>query len=144
MTKPADPSPSDSPPPSSRPPPSSSPGRGRPCVLLADDSPVARLTIARRLRAEGFRVLEGATADEALASAAMTLPECALLDLDLGDADGSEVAARLRVTYVNLPIAFFSDAESEDSVERARTMGPVFAKPHELDAAVTWVKLHAR
>src|SRR4029077_16468034 len=86
------------------------PGAATLCVLLADDSPVARLAIARRLRAEGFRVLEGASGGEALASAAMGTPVgCALLDLDLGDADGSEVAARLRSTRADLPIAFFSD-----------------------------------
>ena len=40
--------------------------------------------------------------------------------------------------------AFFSDPGSSETVKRARTMGPVFEKPHGLDDAVSWVKLHAR
>ena len=113
-------------------------------VLLADDSAVARLAVARRLRAEGFHVVEGGTAEEALANAAGTHFACALLDLDLGDADGSEVAQHLRRARHDLPIAFFSDLDSSETVRRARTMGPVFEKPHGLDDAVSWVKLHAR
>ena len=114
------------------------------CVLLADDSAVARLAVARRLRAEGFHVVEGASGDEAIAHAAETHVACALLDLDLRDADGSEIAARLQSTRPDLPIAFFSDPGSRETAQRARAMGPVFEKPHGLDDAVAWVKQHAR
>jgi CheY-like chemotaxis protein len=131
--------------PASGPPSSPASGRVARYVLLADDSPVARLAIARRLRAEGFRVVEGGTVNEAIARAESAPGvACALLDLDLGDGDGRRVAERLRVERGDLPIAFFSDVDSDDAAESARTMGPVFAKPHELDAAVTWVKRHAK
>jgi CheY-like chemotaxis protein len=116
---------------------------GLPAVLVADDSAVARLTLARRLRAEGFEVVE----HESAASARGAIPTglaCALLDLDLGDGDGDEVARALQAKRPDLPIAFFSASTSAELVERARAIGPVFAKPGELDAAVAWARGHGK
>jgi CheY-like chemotaxis protein len=108
-------------------------------ILLVDDSAVARLAIARRLRAEGFEVIEQASAapppEDALARAS-----CALLDLDLGESDGCALAAALRTRKADLPIAFFSGTASRELLERARALGPVFAKPADLDAAVAWAR----
>jgi CheY-like chemotaxis protein len=118
---------------------STRPAKPPPVVLVVDDSAVARLAVARRLRAEGFEVLE-------LASAAPPEPEalarvaCALLDLDLGDADGSDLARSLLALRPDLPVAFFSGSASRELLTRARALGPVFAKPGELDAAVIWIR----
>jgi CheY-like chemotaxis protein len=113
-----------------------------PTVLVADDSPVARLTVARRLRAEGFDVLEHTSAAEA-AAADPAKVACALLDLDLGDGDGTAVALALQAKRADLPVAFFSASVAEDVLRRARTVGPLFAKPHQLDAAVRWVRANS-
>src|ERR1700734_902231 len=99
-----------------------------PVVLVADDSAVARLAVARRLRAEGFDVLERASADPP-PDAALTRVACCLLDLDLGDEDGSEFARTLLSRRTELPVAFFSSSASLDLLARARVLGPVFAKP---------------
>jgi DNA-binding response OmpR family regulator len=114
-----------------------------PVVLLADDSAVARLAVARRLRAEGFEVFERASADPPH-DAALTRIDCCLLDLDLGDADGSEFARSLLARRAELPVAFFSSSVSRDVLARARALGPVFVKPTELDAAVAWVRTSVR
>jgi DNA-binding response OmpR family regulator len=107
-------------------------------VLVVDDSAVARLAVARRLRAEGFEVLEHASValpdDEALGRLA-----CALLDLDLGDDDGTVLACAIRARRGELPIAFFSGTSSTELLDRARAIGPVFAKPSEIEAAIAWV-----
>jgi DNA-binding NarL/FixJ family response regulator len=66
----------------------------------------------------------------------------ALLDLDLGDGDGDDVARALHARRPDLPVAFFSASTSAELVDRARAIGPVFAKPGELDAAVAWVRGH--
>lgn len=108
-------------------------------VLVADDSAVARLTVTRALRAAGFDVVEHASvtssADVDPASVA-----CALLDLELDDGNGTDIAARLREARPELPIAFFSSARTGDALAHARTFGPVFEKPAQLDDAVAWVR----
>jgi DNA-binding response OmpR family regulator len=112
-------------------------------VLVADDSAVARLTLARRVRAAGFEVVER----DSLASTADIDPTTlagAVLDFDLGDGFGIDVAARLRAAAVDLPIAFFTSTTDGDVVRRAAAFGPVFAKPDELEAAIAWVERNAR
>ena len=107
-------------------------------VLVADDSAVVRVTLARRLRAAGVEVVEAASAKEASAVDAAPL-RCALLDLDLGDGNGVDVATALRRSTPSLPIAFFTSEGEGELVTRARAIGRVFAKPGELDGAIAWV-----
>jgi CheY-like chemotaxis protein len=107
-------------------------------VLLADDSAVARLALSRRLREAGLDVVERASAADAKAVPPGDLA-CALLDLDLGDGEGTEVADALRGGRGDLPVAFFTAASSDDALERALARGPVFRKPEELESAVRWV-----
>lgn len=108
-------------------------------VLIADDSPVARAAIARRVRATGREVVER----ESLASASGVDPRtiaCALLDFDLGDGSGLDLAARLRATRRELPIAFFTSTSDASAHDRATPFGPVFLKPDELEIAVAWIE----
>lgn len=64
---------------------------------------------------------------------------CALLDFDLGDGDGAEVAEHLRRSAPALPIAFFTSTSTPEAQARAKLFGPVFVKPDDLEAAVRWV-----
>jgi CheY-like chemotaxis protein len=112
-------------------------------VLVVDDSPVARLAVARRLRSEGFEVIEQASAATPKA-AVIARAACALLDLDLGDSDGRDLARSLVAQRAELPIAFFSGSASRELLDSARKIGPVFAKPSELEGAVEGVKKNAR
>ncbi len=110
-------------------------------VLIADDSAVVRVSVARRVRAEGIEVEERDSA--ATASSVDTADlACALLDLELGDGFGTEVAERLREGQGGLPIAFFSSTLAPEVLAHAKTFGPVFAKPGELDEAVDWIRRH--
>ncbi len=111
-------------------------------VLIADDSAVARISVARRVRAAGIDVLERDSAASASTVDPSTIA-CALLDLDLGDGEGTDVAVSLRRAKESLPIAFFTSTREGDAVERAAAMGPVFAKPEDLDAAIAWVQKNA-
>jgi DNA-binding response OmpR family regulator len=66
---------------------------------------------------------------------------CALLDLDLGPGpDGCDLAQALRKARAELPIAFFSSSSTEPQLARARQLGPVFAKPAQIDEAIAWTK----
>jgi CheY-like chemotaxis protein len=112
-------------------------------VLIADDSAVARVSVARRVRADGIEVEER---DSAATAAAVDTADlaCALLDLELGDGLGTDVAKRLRSVQGGLPIAFFTSNSAPETLALAATFGPVFAKPDELDDAVDWVRRHGR
>jgi two-component system response regulator RegA len=109
-------------------------------VLLVDDSPVARHLVAKRLRAEGFELEEASSVGGArrLGTQAMGNLVGAVLDLELGDGTGLELASWLRAERPSLPIAFFTAAESA-LVEDARALGPVFAKV-DAEPLVSWVR----
>jgi CheY-like chemotaxis protein len=107
-------------------------------ILVVDDSPVVRHAVARRLAAEGFDVRQESTVASARDADPGTLV-CAILDLELGDGDGSDLAAALLGKRASLPIAFFTADASPSLLERARSQGPVFHKP-DVEAVVAWAK----
>ena len=67
-----------------------------PVVLIIEDEAPMRRFLRASLRANGFQVVEAATAREGLAQAAGRNPEVILLDLGLPDGDGRDVARELR------------------------------------------------
>jgi CheY-like chemotaxis protein len=118
-------------------------GSDAPAVLVVDDSAVVRLAVTRRLKEAGLDVVEQATAAPPDGSVSARIA-CALLDLDLGEArDGTDLAQDLRAARPDLPLAFFSASAAEGSVARATALGPVFAKPAQLDDAIAWVRANA-
>jgi CheY-like chemotaxis protein len=106
-------------------------------VLVADDSPVARRRIGAALHARGVEVVEADSAQAALAIDPAGL-SCALLDLDLGDGNGADVAEALRFKRNDLAVAFFSGGATEALEARARALGPWFEKTEDLERAVAW------
>jgi DNA-binding NarL/FixJ family response regulator len=65
-------------------------------VLIVDDHPSFRATARALLEAEGFQVVgEVANGIEALAEAEALHPDIVLLDVQLPDLDGFEIASRL-------------------------------------------------
>ncbi|HEX3770461.1 MAG TPA: response regulator [Polyangiaceae bacterium] len=107
-------------------------------VLLVDDSAVARRLLARRLEADGFRVCEAPSMAAARKVDVSSLG-CAILDLELTDGDGTDLARSLRELRPALPIAFFTGGSAPSLVEGARSRGPVFLKP-DLAPLLAWVK----
>jgi CheY-like chemotaxis protein len=106
-------------------------------ILVADDSPVALAVVVRKLEANGRSVV---TIDSARAPIAADGLSCALLDFDLGDGVGTDVAARLRAAFPTLPIAFFTSTPSDPRLAAETT----FEKPTALDAAIAWALAHDR
>src|SRR5690349_16653366 len=73
-------------------------------VLIVDDHPSFRASARRLLEAEGFEVVgEAADGHAAIAAAQELQPDLVLLDVQLPDLDGFEVAARL--AELGLPCA---------------------------------------
>ena len=68
-----------------------------PTILIVDDHPSFRSTARVLLQAEGFEVVgEAEDGDSAVRAAQELRPDVVLLDVQLPDFDGFEVAARLR------------------------------------------------
>ncbi|MGA7124486.1 MAG: response regulator [Polyangiaceae bacterium] len=107
-------------------------------VLLVDDSAVARRAVTKRLESEGFRVEEESSLAAAKTADVRGLT-CAILDVELADGTGIDLAAVMRGKLGSLPIAFFTAGAAPALLERAHSLGPVFRKPH-LDELVAWAK----
>jgi two-component system response regulator EvgA len=84
-------------------------------VLIVDDHPSFRLSARRMLEADGYAVV-GEAEDGAAALAAVREldPDLVLLDVQLPDLDGFEVAARLRAAGGRPAIVLTSTRESSD------------------------------
>ena len=111
-------------------------------VLLVDDSAVARRVLARRLEADGFRVCEASSMATAR-TIDFTSLGCAVIDLELSDGAGTDLARALLEKRPALPIAFFTVGSAPSLVEGARARGPVFLKP-DINPVLVWVKRTTR
>src|SRR3954463_10752987 len=88
-----------------------------PLLLLVEDEPQMRGFLRASLGSHGFRLLEAAGAQEAVALATSHNPEVILLDLGLPDGDGIELARRFR-EWSRAPIIVLSARGREaDKVE---------------------------
>ncbi len=67
-------------------------------LLLVDDEPPIQRVLAPVLRADGWKVFEAVSAQQALACSAREALDVVLLDLGLPDADGKDIISELRST----------------------------------------------
>ncbi len=65
-------------------------------VLIVDDEPDVRWALAMILRRNGFMVSQAGSGGEAMHYLGKTVCDLILLDAKLGDADGVELARRIR------------------------------------------------
>jgi two-component system KDP operon response regulator KdpE len=86
-------------------------------ILLVDDDPTLRQTLAIGLRTEGHEVLLAADGRTALQAATEDQPDLMVLDLGLPDLSGVEVLRELRA-WSRLPVVVLSARDgSQDKVE---------------------------
>ncbi len=94
-----------------------------PTVLIVDDHPSFRATARVLLEAEGFHVVgEAADGASAMSEAARLHPEVVLLDVQLPDTDGFQIAAALSALNGGAPaIILVSSRDGSD-------FGPLVAR----------------
>ena len=104
------------------------------CVLVVDDEPQIRRTLATNLRARSFEVILASSGEEALTVAAAHPPDVVILDLGLPGIDGITVIERLRERS-NVPIIVLSVRENEADKVRALDVGAddYVTKPFGMD-----------
>jgi DNA-binding NarL/FixJ family response regulator len=96
-------------------------------ILVIDDHAGFRRCASALLSAEGFEVVgEAASGEAALALAAELEPELVLLDIQLPDLDGFEVAERLLARDRGLKIVLISSRDRSSygsAIERSGALG---------------------
>jgi DNA-binding response OmpR family regulator len=116
-------------------------GDARPmAILVVDDEPRLRQTIARSLAAHGHSVDQAATCKEAVTAASGRDYDLMLLDVNLPDATGWDVLRELRSRGRSIPAVVVSAVPP--SAARVREFRPfgVLHKPFPIDALLRLVR----
>jgi DNA-binding NarL/FixJ family response regulator len=105
-------------------------------VLIVDDHPSFRASARRLLEADGWDVIgEAGDAAGAIAAARRLRPSLVLLDVNLPDGDGYEVASALTAGEAPPAVVLTSTHESADIEPLARASGARgFVPKHELSS----------
>jgi two-component system KDP operon response regulator KdpE len=93
-----------------------------PLFLLIEDEPQMRRFVRASLTSRGYRLVEAATAREAMQIATSESPELILLDLGLPDGDGIELTRRFR-EWTRVPIIVISARGMEEDKVAALDAG---------------------
>ena len=103
-------------------------------ILVADDDPVARLVVRRRLEAEGY--------DVALAEIAREPPDLVILDMLMPNVDGMGVVVdlRSRPETARLPVVFISAQGAIVAAAAARVANAFFPKPIDFPALLSQIE----
>ncbi len=113
-------------------------------VLLVDDDPMLRASLAEQLAAEdGFVPVEAGTCTEGRARAREGVYEFMILDVGLPDGDGRQLCRELRTDGVTCPIVLLTAKDSDADVIEGLDSGAndYIAKPFRF--AVLMARLHA-
>jgi DNA-binding response OmpR family regulator len=115
----------------------------RPVVLLVDDDPAIRRTLAIGLELEGFAVVAASGGRAALEAAGQVRPAAMLLDMTMPDLDGLDVLERLRASGDDVPVCVLSARDEVDDRVRGLQAGAddYVVKPFVLEEVVA--RLHA-
>jgi two-component system KDP operon response regulator KdpE len=93
-----------------------------PVVLIVEDEPQLRRFLRTALGAQGYRVVEAETVQEALVAATTHNPELILLDIGLPDGNGIDLTRRIR-EWSRVPIIVISARGKEDDKVTALDAG---------------------
>lgn len=113
-----------------------------PCrLLLVEDDPLLRMTLAEVLGEAGFVVLEAEDAESALGLLAAHDDLALLLtDINLPGADGFALARAARRLRPGLPVVYASGRLTEPDPQRALPDAPFLAKPFSVSTALDTLK----
>ncbi len=106
-------------------------------VLIVDDSKLARIVASKALAElqPEWQKVEASSAAQALEIVQGQAPDVALVDFNMTEKDGLELAGELRVMLPDMPIAIITANIQDEIVARAREIGAAFVpKPVTADA----------
>lgn len=97
-------------------------------VLIVDDSKLARIVAGKALAElqPDWTKVEASSAAQAHEILVDTPVDIALLDFNMTEKDGLELAAELRAAYPAMPIAIITANIQDEVIARARAVGATF------------------
>lgn len=115
-------------------------------ILIVDAEPQSMRLLRTALGKEGYRTTEAGTAAEALAAASARKPDLILLELDLPDADGTDLIKSLREQWCHRPILVVSARDREDDKVQALDRGAddYITKPFSTGELVARIRVALR
>ena len=110
-------------------------------ILVVEDEPLIRMSLADHLETEGFQVIEASTGDRARELISEGTPIKALItDVRMpGWIDGIGLALWTRHNFPNIKIVIVSGA-TEGIVEQLGDEGQIVSKPYSHEALVTRIR----
>ncbi|MDB5524739.1 MAG: response regulator [Rhizobium sp.] len=97
-------------------------------VLVVDDSKLARIVAGKVIAAlqPDWQRIEASSAVQAHELMATEAIDLAVLDFNMPDKDGLELAAELRASHPNMPIAIITANIQDEIIARARDLNATF------------------
>jgi DNA-binding response OmpR family regulator len=95
-------------------------------LLIVDDDPATARALSRVLRAAGHAVTVAGSCAQARAMDGAF--DCAVLDIDLGDGSGVDLAKELRTRGSVARVVFYSGTMDDGVLERVSDTGPLVVK----------------
>lgn len=111
-------------------------------VLVVDDSKLARIVAGKAIAAlqPDWERVEASSAADALQIVGSQKIDIAVLDFNMPDKDGLELAAELRAGHPNMPIAVITANVQDEIIARVRALNATFvAKPVTQDALAGFI-----
>lgn len=114
-------------------------------ILIVDDEPPIRRFLRTSFAGQGYRVLEAATGEEALALIRTDRPDLVILDLGLPDVDGIELIRTVRRAS-RVPIIVLSSRDNERGKVEALDLGAddYVTKPFGMDELMARIRAALR
>jgi DNA-binding response OmpR family regulator len=96
-------------------------------ILIIEDDRFLRELIARKLKNEGYEVLEAVDGEEGLKRIKEEKPDLILLDLILPGIDGFEVLAKAKEDpdTAQIPVIILSNLGQREEIERGLKLGAI-------------------
>lgn len=114
-------------------------------ILYIEDNPDNMLLVQRALEARGYKFLWAANGLSGLAEAEARMPDLILLDINLPDIDGYEVARRIRANerLRTLPVIAITANALRGDAEKALNAGCDVYMSKPINIRELWAKVNS-
>lgn len=112
-------------------------------VLLIDDEPAIRLSVAAYLEDSGFHCLQAGDGREGLALMAREAPDIVVTDLRMPEIDGFNLIGTMRARGLRMPVLVLTgtwDAQASEEAVRLGARGCLFKPLNDLGLLVTAIE----